>query len=80
MACLGSIKGPRKSLILQQLGHPYFGITPSQLGADIGHHYAEQRGEVQPVSRDEEGRPCILLSKKRGPDRKILRRGAWPAA
>jgi len=35
VACLGNLNGPKESVIVQTLGHEYFGITPAQLPADV---------------------------------------------
>ena len=68
MAYLGNLKGPRESVILDELGPQYFGVSPAQLEEDIDyHHFAESRSEVVPIHVDENGRAYIKFSTPNGP-------------
>lgn len=73
MAYLGNLKGPRESVILDELGPGYFRVSPAQLEEDINYHqFAESRSEVVPVHVDEIGRGYIKFSTPDGPIRFYL--------
>lgn len=72
MAYIGNKDGPRESVIVEHLGHEYFGITPAQLAEEVAcYRDEEMRGEVGPVQRDEDGRHYLLFSGPGGKQKKF---------
>src|SRR3989344_7732670 len=67
MAGLGRYGGPRQSIIIERLGHEYFGITAGALYDDyVAECYGECRGVVVPVHVDEVGYVYVIFSKPSG--------------
>lgn len=62
MGFISNQNGPRKSEIVLKLGCEYFGITPEELSDEINSYIEEEnRGKVDPVHVDENGKPYILF-------------------
>jgi hypothetical protein len=73
MAYLGSLRGPRESVVIETLGPEYFGITAEQLAYDVSlFEESERLEEVQPVFLDSLGRPYIILSRSGHRERYLL--------
>jgi len=63
MGYVGNKQGPRKSLIVANLGPTYFGITAEQLKAEIQIYKDEEwHKEIDPVYIDENRRPYLLFN------------------
>lgn len=72
MAYVGNTHGPRKSEIVDRLGPEYFGITGADLEAEIGLYDGdEQRGVVDPVRKDKQGRYYLVFRAPGGGSQKF---------
>ena len=74
MAYLGNINGPRRSDVIDRLGHTFFGINPGDLQRDVEwEEDGERRGEIIPLHVDETGEAYIDLSTANGTKRYYLK-------
>ena len=63
MGYVGNRNGPRKSIIVDNLGPSYFGITAKQLEDEIEIYKDEEwRGDIDPVYIDKDRRPYLLFN------------------
>jgi len=71
MGYVGNLKGPRKSIIVSNLGPEYFGITVKQLEDEIEIYEEEERGEtIDPVYIDKKGRIYLIFDAPRNKTQK----------